>query len=390
MSVTTAVTISISPWTDVPDRSDQFNPTRLRLARKRRGFTQTAFARRMGLDRRSVTAFESGEFPPSERTIDKLAAVLEFPREFFFGDDLDEPLPQVASFRSLSKMSATTRDMALAEGAIAMHLSDWIERTFKLPEPALPDLSREINPDSTPEAAAATVRQLWGLGERPIKSMVHLLESKGVRLFALSTPSLAVDAFSMWRESTPLMFLNTQKSSERSRFDAGHEFGHLVLHRHVEPQGERSEREANDFASALLMPRGSMFAYEWKTPQLSTLIKVKKRWGVSLAALAYRLHALGLLSDWHYRQLYVEMNKRGYKETEPDPAPRESSLVLRKVFEELRADGCGKADIASRLSIGVTDLDNLILGLVTTSLPSGGRPIGRAAERSRADLRIVE
>jgi len=373
----------------VPDRAAQFNPTRLRLARKRRGFTQTAFARRMELDRRSVTAFESGEFPPSERTIEKIAAVLEFPREFFFGDDLDEPLPQVASFRSLSKMSAITRDMALAEGAIALHLSGWLEREFKLPKPAIPDLSREINPDSTPEAAAATLRQLWGLGERPIKSMVHLLESKGVRIFALSTPSLAVDAFAMWRESTPLIFLNTQKSSERSRFDTAHELGHLVLHRHVEPQGEPSEREANDFASALLMPRASMFAYEWKTPTLTTLIKVKKHWGVSLAALAYRLHALGLLSDWHYRQLYVEMNKRGYKESEPDSAPRESSLVFRKVFEELRGEGSGKADIARSLAIPMADLDNLILGLVTTSLTGGRRTSAAATARSTADLRIV-
>ncbi|MEU8739183.1 ImmA/IrrE family metallo-endopeptidase [Streptomyces halstedii] len=39
-----------------------------------------------------------------------------------------------------------------------------------------------------------------------------------------------VDAFAVWREGVPFVFLNTQKSAERGRFDAAHEFGHLVMH----------------------------------------------------------------------------------------------------------------------------------------------------------------
>ena len=43
-----------------------------------------------------------------------------------------------------------------------------------------------------------------------------------------------------------------------------------------------------------------------------------------VAALAYRLHAVGVLSEWHYRQIYIEISKRGYRTREPEEAPRET------------------------------------------------------------------
>lgn len=57
-------------------------------------------------------------------------------------------------------------------------LSDWIDSKFHLPEASVPDCS-----GMDPEAAAEAVRAEWGLGLLSIKNMVHLLESKGVRVF---------------------------------------------------------------------------------------------------------------------------------------------------------------------------------------------------------------
>ena len=100
------------------------------------------------------------------------------------------------------------------------------------------------------------------------------------------------------------MFLNTYKSAERCRFDAAHELGRLVRHQHAHPQGPDLEREANAFASAFLMPRASVLASAPRSITLNSLIKFKRVWAVSVAALNHRLHGLGLSSDWTYRTLY--------------------------------------------------------------------------------------
>jgi len=75
-------------------------------------------------------------------------------------------------------------------------------------------------------------------------------------------------------------------------------------------------------------------------PSLNTLINLKKLWVVSVAALAYRLHQLGALTDWHYRSLCIEMGQRGYRTNEPDEAPREMSLVFPSYSKP-----CGKRNV---------------------------------------------
>lgn len=111
----------------------------------------------------------------------------------------------------------------------------------------------DLSHDNNPAAAARTIRQYWAIGERPIGNMVKLLETKGVRVFSLAENTRNVDAFSCWRNDEPYIFLNTFKSTERSRFDAAHELGHLVLHKHGGArQGRSAEHEAHLFCGLIL------------------------------------------------------------------------------------------------------------------------------------------
>jgi hypothetical protein len=78
-----------------------------------------------------------------------------------------------------------------------------------------------------------------------------LLEARGIRVFSLTEPCFELNAFSHWVAVTPFVFLNTMKTAESSRFDAAHELGHLVLHRHGAPQGRvAGERTRPGFLSA--------------------------------------------------------------------------------------------------------------------------------------------
>lgn len=362
----------------------EFNPKRLTLARRRRGITKTKLAEMLGVEVRSITGYESDEYKPDRDRLTQLAEQLHFPVQFFFGDNVDEISPDIVSFRSMSKMTAGQRDTALGSGAIALLLHQWISSRFEMPRAELPDLSQE----ASPEAAADTLRRVWGLGELPIKNMIHLLEARGIRVFSLSIDTAHVDAFSMWHAETPFVFLNTKKSCEHSRFDAAHELGHLVLHRHAGARGQEVEREANAFASAFLMPRASVLANAPFTPTVDQLVRLKVYWTTSVAALTYRLHDVALVSDWHYRNLCIEIAKRGYRKREPNEAPRETSQILSKIFTALREEGITKIDIASALNVYVEELDQLVFGLALTGLSSRSRGLTTSAIR-RPLLRIV-
>ena len=85
---------------------ESFNPKRLSLARDRRGLTKKRLAELVGVDVRSITGYERGEYPPEPERLRILATTLRFPSSFFFLDDCDVIEPDIVSFRSMSKMKA--------------------------------------------------------------------------------------------------------------------------------------------------------------------------------------------------------------------------------------------------------------------------------------------
>lgn len=365
-----------------------FTPSRLTLARQRRGLTKESLAERVGLTSRSIISYEGGEAEPTLESLERLARVLEFPVDFFSSEEVDQIPPEAASFRALSTMTARQRYAALAAGCLAMEMAKWVEARFDLQ-------SAEFPPDCdslTPELAAEATRAHWKLGERPIRNMLHLLELHGVRVFSLVEECRALDAFSLWRDETPFIFINTVKTPERSRFDAAHELGHLVLHRDRR-EGEKGSREeeleANRFASEFLMPRSAILASAPRYPSLPNLIQGKRPWNVSVAAFAHRLHTVGLISDWQYRTTSIELSKLGYRKKEPGSSgPRETSQVWTKVFAALREDGISKRDVARELRLPVREVEALVFGLVKMGSIEGGRtPSGASAPRGR--LRVV-
>jgi Zn-dependent peptidase ImmA (M78 family)/DNA-binding XRE family transcriptional regulator len=354
-------------------------PSRFALARTRRGLTKIALARRAGIGTRTLFDTETGLAIPQDETIKAIAEVTRFPEEFFFRPDVVIPTPDSASFRSLRSMTAGQRDSALAAGAIGIEIMEWVDHRFELPKPTIPDLR-----DYEPEAAATALRAHWKIGERAVGSMIHLLESVGIRVLSL-TEDRRVDAFSLWHAAVPYVFLNTVKTTEHSRMDAAHELGHLVLHRHGGRWGRDVEKDAQAFASAFLMPRASVLAMPRLTaPTLAHLVQMKKRWLVSAAALAHRLHELRLLSDWAYRGLCIQLSKYG-RTREPDGIGPETSKVMTTVFGP---SGESKSDVATDLALFQPDVEALVFGLRAAPSANSARTMtGRRAGSKH--LRIV-
>jgi Zn-dependent peptidase ImmA (M78 family)/DNA-binding XRE family transcriptional regulator len=358
-----------------------FNPARLTIARQRRKLTKKALAEAIHVDQKTVIRWEDCEAQPTDENIAALSTVLGFPTNFFEGPDIDQPSPDAVSFRALTAMLARDRDAALAASSLAFLLSDWVDARFNLPKADLMDFGGGVDP----EAAAEMLRQKWGLGLKPIRNMVHLLEAMGIRVFSLAEDTRALDAISMWRGEAAYIFLNTAKTAERSRFDAAHELGHLCLHKHGGPQGREAEDEANLFAASFLMPRAEIQARLPRVHTLQEIVEAKKYWRVSVGALNYRLHKLRITSEWQYRRFCIQSTER-FSNSEPYPLQREVSTVWNQLLSALRSDGVNKHTLAEALALPVGEIENLLFRL-TNMQSIDGR--GALPTKSRARLRVV-
>lgn len=355
-----------------------FNPSRLSLARQRRQFTKKSLAEESGLTSLTLTRLENGEtLYPSEETVAAIAKTLKYPPKFFYGDDIDKISTDTVSFRSLSTLTAKQKDAAIAAGEIALMINDWICEKFELPASDLPDLTGE-----DPVIAASIVRTHWGIGSKPISTIIKLFESKGIRVFSLEEKNKNVNAFSCWKNETPYIFLNTFKSAEASRFDAAHELGHLVLHINGTFKNKDNERDADKFAGAFLMPEDDVLGYVPKTPSIKELLKWKTRWGVSVAALARSTFEIGLSTDWHYRELCKQLSFLGYRTNEPNSIQREYSTLWKLIFEKLWKEGITKVNVAEEIGLPSDEIFSLLAGV-------DGTNSNLIAERKTPKLSIV-
>lgn len=316
----------------------------------------------------------------------------------FFGETQPEGIPGIESslisFRAKSTMPAKVRDYATASASFGVMLTVEILRRFQLPDSDVP----QIHGDA-PEDAAMKVRAAWGLGQRPLKNVVHLLESKGVRVLSLAEDHTSVDAFSFWHEGQPYVFLNAMsaqaKSGQRGRFDAAHELGHLVMHlsRPGDISGRKSEAEADAFSSAFLMPRNAVRAAVGgpRGFGLPEICHLKRKWGVSAMAMARRLKDIEVLSHDRYHRVLVQMSRRGWRTEEPDPLPRERSQVWAKIARSLSQEPNSVDDLARAIGVLPGDVGELVFGHVMTVAPRaklGGSEGG--VRTAKQQLRLIE
>lgn len=350
-----------------------FNPDQLKFALDLRGLSKADLAEMMEVTPRTITNYLKGRSEPDLKT---LGRILKFSPDFFKRDDLPVISEHAVSFRSYARMPAKYKKMALSYGVTAFILDDWINKEFELKTANLPDLS-----SLPPETAAQTLRSEWGLGNKPIPNLIALLESKGIRIFSISVKAKEIDAFCVWNNSTPFIFLNNQKSAERSRFDAAHELGHLIrdtpsmkhdssfnVNNNDGEDIRQIEKDANTFAAAFLMPEQALRQYQITQISIEQLLNLKAIFGVSITALASRMYSLNMITEWVYnRVLWPQFAKLKYRTNEPRPMKKETSKVWEKLLLLLEEDNISIKDIANQLNIHENDISDLIFKLTKNS-----------------------
>ncbi|MCL1891992.1 MAG: ImmA/IrrE family metallo-endopeptidase [Alphaproteobacteria bacterium] len=106
------------------------------------------------------------------------------------------------------------------------------------------------------------------------------------------------------------IYINQYESEQRQRFTIAHELGHYVKHREKYANGRfqhdliffrdentnPDEREANDFASNLLMPE--TIVNDCIKRGENTVKKLADKFNLSTPAVRYRAYKLGLISEY--------------------------------------------------------------------------------------------
>lgn len=311
-----------------------FQPGRLRLARELRGWSQGKLAREVDVTPAAVSQFESGASRPSSETFDELADRLAVPVEF-----LSLPLIETHEgfFRSLRRTAVADRRRARAVAHVAHDLATHPDVIDMLPGPSYPTLSVDsINTDRvTVEDRASAVRRHWSLPPGPVPNVIELIENHGIVVIRLPLGSADVDAFSLPFDDRPVIVLGTDKNDRaRSRFDAAHELGHLVMHGQRLYGLREVEQQAHWYAAAFLMPRDDIYDELPRRVDWPHLFALKERWQTSLAALLMRARTLGTLSEQRYLTAIKTASARGWRRVEPVPlGTPEHPRLLRALMQ---------------------------------------------------------
>ncbi|BFK81303.1 XRE family transcriptional regulator [Clostridium baratii] len=320
-------------------------PDKIKEAREARGLSLAQLSDKIGVSSQAISKYEKGEIVPTPSVLLKMVDVLNFPISFFSTNDTNKLMNQTIYFRSNKNLTNKLKKACKIRIKWINNMYNFINNYFDLPMLDLPDLG-EIDIDTLDlmriEEIANKLRNYWNLGDYPINNLLDILQKKGFVITKLEIGSKKIDAFSIWENDVPYIFIGSEKDSAvRSRFDLAHELAHLILHKDLseedfEEEKDILEKQADAFAGAFLLPRES-FNKEMITSSIDSFILIKRKWKVSVAAMIRRAQDIDILSDNQIKYLKSQMVKYGYYKKEPfdDILEPEKPYLFKQAFEIL-------------------------------------------------------
>ncbi|WP_309056212.1 ImmA/IrrE family metallo-endopeptidase [Streptomyces sp.] len=240
-----------------------------------------------------------------------LAQALKFPEEFFTKEPGQAIHRGSLLFRSKKSIKMAEVDALTAFAEMSYELLESLSEYATHPPLRIPP---KIKCGTSPEEAARATRASLDLPEEdPIPHVIHAVERAGIPVLVadIELPDARHDAYSVWGgdfHEQPLIVARPVNSWERVRWSVAHELGHLVMHRGT--TGEVDEEEANRFANEFLYP-ASALRQEWpEAPTLTSLMPLKQRWQISLAALIKHGQNNHLIEDYRVSGLFKQLSAR--------------------------------------------------------------------------------
>lgn len=342
-------------------------PERIKEAREASGYTLDSFADALGKSRQAIAQFETGQTAPSGETLSSIIALTQQPLAFFVATPSRPGNAGTIFWRSLKRMEQRHRNRIAKRLQWAADIVALADESIELPAVDIPnmDFDPETADDNEIEEAAEFLREYWGLGTGPILNLSSLLESKGIIIVRESVNCDDMDGVSCWINGRPYILLSGEVTSgPRDLFNLAHELAHIFLHALVDISDKNLatiEKQANRFASAFLMPMEA-FAKEVFGTSIEFFKTLKKRWGVAIAAMAYRCKDLHIISDNQLSYIFRQMNMLKIRKKEPfdDAFSVARPTVLGQAIKMLVEHGvCKRPEIESKLGLNLRDVESL-------------------------------
>lgn len=352
-----------------------FSPQRLVEARAARGLTQVALADISGRTSSSISRWEAGDQLPEIDALQAVARGLNLPVSFFINPPGEHgSAPMFA--RSMAAATKSIRGRVEARLRWAQDIALVLQESLDLPEPNVPQIGagdfREIR-DADIEQMAIECRNAWGLGLGPISDLLLVMENAGIVIVKEQIGAGTMDGLSNWSaiDGRPYVFLATDKQTcARSRLDAAHELGHLVLHRDLTERSlydaaafKEIERQAFYFAGAFLLPAESFGAEVW-SPSLPAFVSLKERWKTSVGAMIMRCSNLEIISDDYKQRLFKHYSAKGWRKHEPLDGKGEMTIeqprLLNRSIRLLCDEGIfTKPELLAAVRLPANDVESL-------------------------------
>ena len=343
--------------------TQKFNGQRLKEALQFREKKMTELADETGISKQSLSLYANdGNVPPFDNVI-KIARALDFPTDFFMSEDLCTASTGNTYFRSQASATKKSRNAQKIKLEYVSKMYEVILNYMNVPELNIPDTSAINVPEDIAnvdsdqavneiEKLAKLVREHWDLGNGPIDNLQYALQSNGIIVTGFRDVDTDIDAFSQQitidgKVVYIIALAIGSKPIERLRFDMAHELGHILMHTWSEDNEDISkdefnarEKQANMFASALLLPKETFSKAVSAYPtNIDYYLALKKKWKVSMQAMMYRARQLDIISTNQFQYMMRTMSKNGNRTHEPGDTPGEIGDTIFQAALDMLFEG---------------------------------------------------
>ena len=368
------------------------NPTIVRWARERSGYTLQEIAKSFKKDIATISNWESGAAAPTYVQLEKLADKYKRPVAMFF---FPEP-PHETDF--VGQLALRSSEIEQLDPSIRILLRQARARQLSLMElnmdanPAETKIFRDLHPqlgDSPTELAQQTRAYLdisvetqanWNSAKEALENWREQVEEKGIFVFKDAFRDDSVDGFCLIHEQFPVIYLNNSRSSVRQIFSLFHELAHILLGengitRGINPVGEQIEVFCNQFAAEFLVPSGDLETrFNDSLYDDNAIEELANYYKVSRPAILLKLINQGVFTSEDYRQKTTQWTEGYESHLEEGRVGGESSgggnyynthavylgyRFIELTFSRYHQGQCSIEELADHLNIKVKNLHRL-------------------------------